>query len=149
MDPSVCPLHVRCWIGFHTRGCKFHLYECHFFSRKHATFLDWCQGKRIVVDRCNVTRLQRRVWLGVADENKAGGAREIWRHSKKQQKKVVLAEISMVIILTVSVLFWHSQYGSGVLILFSLFYWSLRHSCLRWIRGFCTETSLAQAKAAF
>lgn len=30
-----------------------------------------CQGKRIVVDRCNVTRLQRRVWLGVADENKA------------------------------------------------------------------------------
>eukprot|EP00435_Cladocopium_sp_Y103_P031378 s1968_g7.t3 len=31
-------------------------------------------GKRIVVDRCNVTRLQRRVWLGVADENKASTA---------------------------------------------------------------------------
>lgn len=29
------------------------------------------QGKRIVVDRCNVTRLQRRVWLAVADDNKA------------------------------------------------------------------------------
>lgn len=31
-------------------------------------------GKRIVVDRCNVTRLQRRVWLGVADDNKASTA---------------------------------------------------------------------------
>lgn len=37
------------------------------------------QGKRIVVDRCNVTRLQRRVWLAVADDNKAptAGAAEL------------------------------------------------------------------------
>ena len=33
-----------------------------------------CQGQKVVIDRCNVTRLQRRVWLGVADENQAACA---------------------------------------------------------------------------
>ncbi|CAJ1376955.1 unnamed protein product [Effrenium voratum] len=33
-----------------------------------------CSGKRVVVDRCNVTRLQRRVWLAVADEHQASAA---------------------------------------------------------------------------
>ena len=32
------------------------------------------QGQKVVIDRCNVTRLQRRVWLGVADENQANDA---------------------------------------------------------------------------
>ncbi|CAE7560921.1 pnk1 [Symbiodinium natans] len=31
-------------------------------------------GQKVIIDRCNVTRLQRRVWLGVADENEASVA---------------------------------------------------------------------------
>lgn len=32
------------------------------------------KGDHIIIDRCNTTRLQRRVWLGVADEFEAGTA---------------------------------------------------------------------------
>lgn len=40
-----------------------------------ATAIDaLSSGQKVVIDRCNVTRLQRRVWLGVADENQASVA---------------------------------------------------------------------------
>eukprot|EP00929_Paragymnodinium_shiwhaense_P099163 TRINITY_DN6070_c0_g2_i1.p1 TRINITY_DN6070_c0_g2~~TRINITY_DN6070_c0_g2_i1.p1 ORF type:complete len:1021 (+),score=165.08 TRINITY_DN6070_c0_g2_i1:140-3202(+) len=40
-------------------------------------------GRNVVIDRCNISRLQRRVWLGVADDCKVGAA-VIWLDADRQ-----------------------------------------------------------------